>query len=450
MCDNAPAGLARVSDGGEGAPARRLSRLAARACLVGCGTLLAIPFGLVLFWLVWQWRLNRNPDPFPWRPAREWTLPNTSPRGLDFLEQDGSLIILCDEGRRSRAATLVVRCDIKSGRILSEHTLPFPVSGLAVSPNSDSVLIVEIPPAPHDEIPRRSSERLSLRRHVLRMARLGLPDWTIEAESEEEIKYFESSYDLAHSLRVIAMPSRRAWVIGIDGPGGDEYRVSLRDEKTLVEIESRSVPSVWRSLCRTIALDPKTPSRVLIGREVMEGYHWDSWETDSGEATFATVRWGKGLPSSPGWNFGLPHGVVLSDLIVYGGGRLRVEALSPEGVFAASASNFQPEACMPVPLPPMRTDLAIWSLAPEKLIVAGKLQGEENAITTLRFTRDNRFLVTGHQGGTIRVWKLPHDPGDVPPRDGSAESNTPAPGTDGFPEDWSAVRSWAPVVSATR
>ena len=62
---------------------------------------------------------------------------------------------------------------------------------------------------------------------------------------------------------------------------------------------------------------------------------------------------------------------------------------------------------MPVPLPPMRTDLAIWSLAPEKLIVAGKLQGEENAITTLRFSRDNRFLVTGHQGGTIRVWKLP-------------------------------------------
>jgi WD40 repeat protein len=89
--------------------------------------------------------------------------------------------------------------------------------------------------------------------------------------------------------------------------------------------------------------------------------------------------------------------------------------------------NYKSTASMPKPLPPMRTDLAIWSLAPEKLIVAGKLQGKENAITTLRFSRDNRFLVTGHQGGTIRVWKLPRDAGGVPPRDGSAESSSPAP-----------------------
>ena len=220
------------------------------------------------------------------------------------------------------------------------------------------------------------------------------------------------------------MPSRRAWVVGIGGPEEDEYRVSLRDEKTLAEIESRSVPSERLSRHRSIAVDTENASRVLIGREVRWSYRWDSWDSHSGEATFAKVPWGNSLPSGPGWNFGLPHGLGLSDLVVYGG--MTVSALSPEGVFAASASNLQPEASMLRPLPPMRTDLAIWSLAPEKLIVAGKLQGKENAISTLRFSRDNRFLVTGHQGGTIRVRKLPRDPGDVPPRDGSAESGTSA------------------------
>ncbi len=414
MCEKTPDELVATRDGAsERAPARRLARLVQCTCLVGCGTLLAIPLGLVVSWHVWQWQLDRNPDPFPWRPAREWTLPNTSPRALDFSEHDGSLVILCDEGRHSRAATLVVRCDIETGRILSEHTLPFPVSGLAVSPNSDSVLIVEVPPAPHDRIPRRSGERLPLRRHVLRMARLRLPDWAVETEIENEIQHSGSSSELAYSLHVVAMPSRRAWVVGIDGPDDDEYRVSLHDENSLVEIESRSVPSQRYSDYRIIAVDTENPARILIGREEKgreARYRWDSWQTDSGEAAFTKVRWGTGLPSPPGfgWRFGLPHGVGLSDLVVGGGAMgLDVNALSPEGVFAARASSFQVTASMPKPLPPMRTDLAIWSLAPEKLIVAGKLQGEENAITTLRFSGDNRFLVTGHLGGIIRVWKLP-------------------------------------------
>ena len=35
------------------APARRLARLAARTCLVGCGLLVAIPVGLIVFGFVW-------------------------------------------------------------------------------------------------------------------------------------------------------------------------------------------------------------------------------------------------------------------------------------------------------------------------------------------------------------------------------------------------------------
>ncbi len=412
MCDKTPDELVATRDGAsERALARRL-RLVERTCLVGCGTLFAIPVGLVLIVLVWQWCLNRNPDPFPWRPEREWTLCNGAPRTLDFVEEDGSLIVLCDEGRRSVAGTRVVRCDVETGSILSEHALPFPVTAMAVSSHSNSVLIAGVPRSPHENIPRRRRERPPFSLHVLRIASLRLPDWAVEAEIEEKIKYRRSSYELAHSLRVVAMPSRRAWVVGIGGPEEDEYRVSLRDEKTLVEIESRSVPSQRDSQFRSIAVDTENPARILIGRkEKGRGarYRWDSWDTDSGETTFTDVRWGTGLPTGPGWNFGLPHGVVLSGLIVYRGGtfELEVEALSPKGVFAASASSRQVMASMPKPLPPMRTDLAIWSLAPEKLIVAGKLQGEENAITTLRFSRDNRFLVTGHQGGTIRVWKLP-------------------------------------------
>jgi WD40 repeat protein len=413
MCDNAPAGLARVSDGGEGAPARRLSRLAARACLVGFGTLLAIPLGLVLFCLVWQWRLNRNPDPFPWRPEREWTLSNMS-TSWDFVEEDGSLIMLRWDYRSDRSyppVPSVVRCDVETGRILSEGALPFPATALAVSSRSESLLILEVPPAPHDSIPRPvrqgPDERLPLRRHVLRMARLRLPDWAVEAEIEDEVEYTGSSYELGYSLHAVAMPSRQAWVVGVGGPHEDEYRVSLRDEKTLAEIESRLVPSLQNSLYRGIAVDTENPSRILIGREDWDRYRWDSWDTDSGEVTFTKVAQGNGLPPSPcgpGWRFGLLDGVGLSDFVVRG---VIINAISPEGVFAASAMNSKSRASMPVPLPPMRTDLAIWSLAPEKLIVAGKLQGEANAITAIRFSRDNRFLVTGHQGGVIRVWKLP-------------------------------------------
>lgn len=413
MCDKTPDELVATRDGvSERAPARRLSRLVQCTCLVGCGTLLAIPLGLVLFWHVWQWRLNRNPDPFPWRPDSEWTLSNVS-SAWEFVKEDGSLIMLRWDYISNRSyppIPRVVRCDVETGRILSEGALPFPATALAVSPNSDSVLIVEVPPTPHDRIPRRSGEQLPLRRHVLRMARLRLPDWAVEAEIQEEIMYTGSSSELAYSLHVVPMPARRAWVVGIAGPEEDEYRVSLRDEVTLVEIESRSFPSQRLSQFRIIAVDTENPLRILIGREEKDRgarYRWDSWETDSGEAAFTKVRWGTGLPSPPGfgWRFGLPHGVGLSDLVVYG--EMTVSALSPDGVFAVRAMNYKSEACMPVPLPPMRTDLAIWSLAPEKLIVAGKLQGEENAITTLRFSRDNRFLVTGHQGGTIRVWKLP-------------------------------------------
>jgi hypothetical protein len=93
MCDKTLADMDSGFDGGEARPERSVSRLAARACLVGCGILVAIPVGLILFGFVWQWHLNSNPDPFPWRPAREWTLPNV-PMAFDFVEADGNLIVL--------------------------------------------------------------------------------------------------------------------------------------------------------------------------------------------------------------------------------------------------------------------------------------------------------------------------------------------------------------------
>jgi hypothetical protein len=45
----------------------------------------------------------------------------------------------------------------------------------------------------------------------------------------------------------------------------------------------------------------------------------------------------------------------------------------------------------------------------------------------LWFSNDNRFLVTGHYDGTIRLWKLARSRRDVPGREGNAESRTPAP-----------------------
>lgn len=451
MRDKTPDELVATRDGAsELVPARRLARLAARTCLVGCGVLVAIPVGLIVFGFVWQWRLNRNPDPFPWRPAREWTLPNGVPRAVDFCEEDGSLIILCDEGRRSVAGTHVVRFDVETGRILSEHALPFPATAMAVSSHSDSVLIAQVPPAPHDGIPRRSGERRPLRRHVLQMATLRLPDWAVEAEVEEEIKCTRSSYELAAPIRVVAMPSRRAWVIAIPDFEQGTYRLSLRDQKTLTELQSQTVPFGGPTL--GTALGPEDRSTVLMGSGEYASSRWLLWQPETDEVTFSEVKDRSTLRVKPQRRAGsarwdifcpqpfhpphLPDGMVLSSCLAHSTyGPPMLSAVSRESTFVASAMIVQTMASMPVPLPPIRTYLAIWNAESGKLLAAGILQGEANMIRTLWFSNDNRFLVTGHNDGTIRLWKLAGSRRDVPGKDGSAESSTPAPRSDRFTDE---------------
>jgi hypothetical protein len=124
----------------------------------------------------------------------------------------------------------------------------------------------------------------------------------------------------------------------------------------------------------------------------------------------------------------LPDGMVLSTCLAHNvHGPPMVSAVSRESAFVASAMIVQTMASMPVPLPPIRTYLAIWNANSGKLLAAGILQGEANMIRTLWFSNDNRFLVTGHNDGTIRLWKLPRSRRDVPGREGNAESRTPAP-----------------------
>ncbi len=428
MCDKTPDELVATRDGvSERALARRL-RFVERTCLVGCGTLLAIPVGLVLIVLVWQWCLNRNPDPFPWRPAREWTLSHKVPRSLDFVEGDGNLIVLCrDYGYQGsrRAVPSVVRCDVETGRILSEHALPFPVSALAVSAHSDSVLIAGVLPSRHDSIPLRPAEAPQFRRHVLRIASLRLPDWAVEAEIEEEIKSSRSSWEFAASIRVVAMPSQRAWVIAIPDFEQGTYRLSLRDQKTLTELQSQTVSVGGRTL--GTAVGPKHRSTILMGSAEYASSRWLLWEPETDEVTFSQVDDGPTLWVKPQrrarsarWDINcpqpfhpphLPDGMVLSSCLAHiqyiTHTHLMVSTVSRETAFVASARSVKDMSSMPVPLPPIRTYLAIWNAKSGKLLAAGILQGEGNVITTLRFSRDNRFLVTGHQGGTIRVWKLP-------------------------------------------
>ena len=51
------------------------------------------------------WQLNRNPDPLPWRPYCQWTLPQI-PLRLDFVDRDGSLLVLCGDHEPIRNARM--------------------------------------------------------------------------------------------------------------------------------------------------------------------------------------------------------------------------------------------------------------------------------------------------------------------------------------------------------
>ena len=75
------------------------------SCLAGCGCLLVVAI-LVGGWAgVSIWQLNRNPDPFPWYPYCQWALPQI-PLRLDFVDRDGSLLVLCGDHEPIRNARM--------------------------------------------------------------------------------------------------------------------------------------------------------------------------------------------------------------------------------------------------------------------------------------------------------------------------------------------------------
>jgi hypothetical protein len=102
-----------------------------------------------------------------------------------------------------------------------------------------------------------------MEQHVLRIASLRLSDWVIEAEVTEEIKHRRSYSELAEFIRVVAMPSRRAWAIAIPDFEQGIHRLSLRDQKTLTELQSQTVPFGGPTL--GTALGPEDRSTVLMG-----------------------------------------------------------------------------------------------------------------------------------------------------------------------------------------
>jgi hypothetical protein len=170
-----------------------------------------------------------------------------------------------------------------------------------------------------------------LRRHVLRMATLRLPDLAVEAEIEEEIEFRGTSYKLAGFLRVVAMPSRRAWVVGVPDLEQGTYRLSLRDQNTLTELQSQTVPFTGPTL--GTAVGPEHRSIILMGSAEYASLRWLLWEPETDEVTFSEVedrptlwvqpqrrarsaRWDINCPQ-PFHPPHLPDGVVLSSCLAH-------------------------------------------------------------------------------------------------------------------------------------
>jgi|GEM_PF-1445622 len=127
------------------------------SCAWGCAVILAVAFLAIAGAGVWIWRLNRNPNPFPWRPEREWML-SAKPLAVDFVESDGSLLVLCGNGTSEHEAASIVRCDAASNEILSTVPLSFPASTIAVYPNHKAILVAGI-------IPSKDDPYISIRRN---------------------------------------------------------------------------------------------------------------------------------------------------------------------------------------------------------------------------------------------------------------------------------------------
>lgn len=403
----------------ETVPSRGVQRSGRRSsCLAGCGCLLVVAIVVGGWAGVSIWQLNRNPDPFPWRPYCQWTL-SQIPLRLDFVDRDGSLLVLCGDHVPISDALSIQRCDVKTGTILSSHELPFPVSAFAASPNTDSVLVAGILPSPDQVyVAIGVPDGVTPKSHVLRLTTLRLSDWAVDAEYEEELEATSFAYEFMCSLRVEALPAREAWVVGIGDLKKATYHVSLHDQKTLAKVDSRTLPSGIEPLEPCLSIDPISPSTVRVcTRLSSDSCRWDSWATDSGELTTVEVP-GQNDDYDEDWHWllAISDNVSLSDCYVQRVGPFftplgGLGSISPKSMFYAGAVYF-PMASTVLPLPVTegrvhRTNLGIWNLAPRKRIVSGLFQGRANAITVMRFSPDNEFLVTGHQGGDIRLWRLP-------------------------------------------
>ena len=382
------------------------------SCLTGCGCLCVILILVVVLLGVWIWQANRNPHPFPWTPERQWTLP-ARPLDLDFVDSDGTLIVLCDDGKApvwALAATSIMRCDFETGTILSSHLLPFPASAFAASPNTDSVLVAGILPSPDQVyVAIGVADGVSPKPHVLRLTTLRLSDWAVDAEYEEELEATSFAYEFMCSLRVEAIPAREAWVVGIGDLKKATYRVSLHDQKTLAKTDSRTFSKVISPGPTCLTVDRGDPSTILVGRPVGSfTYRWDAWSIDSGNVTTEELR---------GDHLDLMGAIRGDDRLsdCYLAGPIykiedRVAGISPKGLFHADVFNSEVRLVLPVPIHrdnAYETSLTIWRSTRGKPIASGMFQGHAHAIMTLRFSPDNEFLVTGHQGGDIRLWRLP-------------------------------------------
>ncbi|MGI6418436.1 MAG: hypothetical protein ACOX1P_22525 [Thermoguttaceae bacterium] len=393
-------------------PQRAPSSRPRSSCLAGFGCLLVMMILAAVLLGVWIWQLNRNPDPFPWTPERQWTLP-ARPLDLDFVDSDGSLIVLCDDGKApvsALAATSIMRCDFETGTILSSHHLPFPASAFAASPNTDSVLVAGIVPSPDDSyISIGLPDGAIPRPHLLRLAVMRLPDWSVDAEYEEELEASSFASSLAAFLRVEPVPAQKAWAVGIGDPKQETYRVSLHEQETLAKMDSRTFSKVISPGPICLTVDRGDPSTILVGRPVESfTYRWDAWSIDSGNVTTEDLR---------GDHLDLMGAIRGDDRLsdCYLAGPIykiedRVAGISPKGLFHADVFNSGVRLVLPVPIHrdnAYETSLTIWRSTRGKPIASGMFQGHAHAIMTLRFSPDNEFLVTGHQGGDIRLWRLP-------------------------------------------
>jgi WD40 repeat protein len=279
--------------------------------------------------------------------------------------------------------------------------LPHPAYGVTMAAVSDCVLVATVIPSPDDMytwIGRPDGQ--PLRPHVLHLSCLRISDWSVVSETKEELQPTSLSSYWEDSLRVRWMPDGNAWILGIGDPKQGTYRISLHDPNTLETRDQHTFPKALHNEKALLCLDDSDSSTIVLGRPDSRHYRWDLWETDSGSVRSVETSPAEMNPSDP--DAFRPSEYSLAT-------PCEASALSAGASFYAEALSGQMRAAGPVPIfsdNGYLADLEVEDLARHSVIVRGKFQGEAEAITSLRFTPDNKQLLSGHKGGIVRVWDL--------------------------------------------